>query len=393
MEIDLAVVATIATETLKANTGEDHSLCGSCGDILLLANNVCDNDNSDRVEELLLNVLNADFNDNTLCNGYAGVNFTLAYLCKSGFLEESVLQELKDNNKTLLKNAILLLESNNYDFLYGALGISYTCLYNYQTEDSEEFEILFQQILHLFKKSTTQAFIPDYDAKSGELIADTADLGLAHGITSLLKFAALCYQKDVCRDTSSAICRRIIGYLLANMNLDTSKSFWPSKKQEGDNRTKVSRLGWCYGDLTIAFVLFQAGKALELPDVTEAALNVLLRCSTRRTEDETKIYDAGICHGSSGVAYIFYKIWHYTKIEAFNDAVIFWTQKTLEMACHSDGIAGYKKYNAVSDSWENDSSLLEGTAGIGLVLNSLSTNNFGWDYCLMLNSISDDGTY
>mgnify|MGYP000993101183 CR=1 FL=1 len=100
---------------------------------------------------------------------------------------------------------------------------------------------------------------------------------------------------------------------------------------------------------------------------------------------ETIVFDAGICHGSAGVAHIFNKMAHYTNNVIFKEAADYWIKKTLEFAHHKDGIGGYKSYTHTDEKWKKEVGFLEGSIGIGLVLSSYITGNFDWDYCLMLN--------
>ena len=90
---------------------------------------------------------------------------------------------------------------------------------------------------------------------------------------------------------------------------------------------------------------------------------MLYHSTHRRTVEETQVFDAGICHGSAGVAHIYNRMWHYTKDPVFKEATDFWIQKTLDFAVHEDGVAGYKKYNPTTKAYENDYGLLEGRSG------------------------------
>lgn len=53
-------------------------------------------------------------------------------------------------------------------------------------------------------------------------------------------------------------------------------------------------------------------------------------------------YDAGLCHGSAGVAMIFHYMYRQTGDERLRAACDFWHEQTLAHARWEDGIAGYK---------------------------------------------------
>jgi hypothetical protein len=105
----------------------------------------------------------------------------------------------------------------------------------------------------------------------------------------------------------------------------------------------------------------------------------------RKTLNESMINDAGVCHGSAGVAHIFNRMWSITNDKKFRQATDFWIKQTLEFGTKINGKTEFKKYNAKINEYEINHSLLEGNAGVGLVLYSYLTGDFSWDYCLMLN--------
>jgi lantibiotic biosynthesis protein len=98
------------------------------------------------------------------------------------------------------------------------------------------------------------------------------------------------------------------------------------------------------------------------------------------------VKDAGFCHGCAGIAHMYNKLWHSTHQPVFKAACDFWMQRTLDMATYPDGMAGHKKYTGTEGVFESTPALLDGVAGIGLVLLSYLTGDFSWDYCLMLNN-------
>ena len=109
-----------------------------------------------------------------------------------------------------------------------------------------------------------------------------------------------------------------------------------------------------------------------------------LQLTQRRTYNETFVGDAGICHGSAGVAMLFRRMFLDTKRDEFSDATAYWINSALSFSRFEDGLAGYKTRE--KDGWKCDYSLLGGIAGIGLVLLSyLVDDEQKWDECFLLS--------
>jgi lantibiotic modifying enzyme len=115
------------------------------------------------------------------------------------------------------------------------------------------------------------------------------------------------------------------------------------------------------------------------------ALEVFRHSMTRVDSDRTFVRDAGICHGTAGIAHVYNKMWHLTRDKTFKNACDFWINQTLQLDKFDDTISGYKQYFSPTNTYQSSSGLLEGSSGIGLVLISHLTNDFDWDYCIMLN--------
>lgn len=111
----------------------------------------------------------------------------------------------------------------------------------------------------------------------------------------------------------------------------------------------------------------------------------MLHASQRKDFEKNGIVDAGICHGTAGIAHIFNRFFFETKMPIFKDTANYWIKETLKMATHDDGLAGYKSFYSEKE-WVKEYGLLEGVAGIGLALLShISDEEPTWDRCLLLS--------
>lgn len=300
----------------------------------------------------------------TFCPGKSGINWVFSYLYKRGLLDEGDWALLCEDDPLLAEAALAFQERGRYDFFYGSLGIAYQLLYSRGDTYAGFFTALWERLNSCVVEG---AFIYAYDLEAGQLLKDQVNLGLSHGITSILKFCIRCYQLDICAEEARTLAQGIVRFLLSHSRRDTADSFFPNLIHRGSDGDEPSRLAWCYGDLGISYILYQAGLVFGDQRVRAQAEHVLLHCTTRTDPKDTLVEDAGLCHGSAGVAHIYNRVWHYTGHPAFKEACDFWIGKTI----------GFKR--------GTDHGLLEGSPGVGLALITYLTGDFGWDYCMMLN--------
>jgi lantibiotic biosynthesis protein len=165
-------------------------------------------------------------------------------------------------------------------------------------------------------------------------------------------------------------------------------SCFTSWQAEGVERDEA-RLAWCYGDAGLAAALFCAARAMGEKDWEEESL-IIMRRAASRPFAESKIFDAGICHGTSGLAHIFNRFYQATGEDIFKEAAINWFEHTLEMRVHENGIAGFAAFHLEDDfqtpQWQAEPGLLEGATGIALALLAATTNvQPDWDRMLLLS--------
>jgi hypothetical protein len=101
--------------------------------------------------------------------------------------------------------------------------------------------------------------------------------------------------------------------------------------------------------------------------------------------------DAGLCHGSAGLAHLFNRMYQMTAEPTLADAARFWIERTLELC----SAAAPGRDTALSDSagsaWKGPG-LLEGAAGIALALEAACTTTEPiWDQMLLVSTTGTRG--
>ena len=336
----------------------------------------------------IINTLNIKNHSFDLGAGYSGVFWMLKYASNNNFI--NLETDFFDSN---MERHLKLYSSDNlkdkkFDFLYGGLS---PCLFFLEKNNINDNNY-YKDLIHLLEtnsiedsngiywKNTIFTKREDFDKE--------INLGLAHGIPSIIYFLVKIYSLGIEKEKSITLIEKSINWLLAikNMDKNSNLSVFPSSIMKGESIKYNSRLGWCYGDLGIASVIWQAGKVTNNKKWKEEAIEIMIRSTKRRNLEDNFVIDAGICHGTAGIAQIFNRFYWETNLPEFKETANYWINETLKMAYHKDGLAGYKIWTGREDGWINGSGLLEGIIGVGLALIShISNEEPIWDRCLLLN--------
>ncbi len=216
-----------------------------------------------------------------------------------------------------------------------------------------------------------------------------SNISLSHGMSAFAVLFSKLFSIDKWEGIDlDRIITGTINYILAqSLPIGEYNSFFPPISLDSDYGVYSSRLAWCYGDLGIGMALYQAGKMLNRQDWIDKAVNVLLYAAEKRRDlSQNGVVDACFCHGTSGIAHIFYRMWWNTRLPEFKQASCYWIDQTLKMARFEDGLAGYKTWQGTEQGYQCSTGLLEGLAGIGLVLLSYYYEiEPTWDECLLLS--------
>ena len=319
------------------------------------------------LEECCNNLCNDVIYMHTFCSGLAGAMSSLRLMNENSLIDLDMSEIEIQYKPIMLQQMKIFLHKNpgNYDFMHGALGIAL----HYKTDPDfiETLVAWLNENANRDKGFTKWPSILNDKGKIGYNIA------LSHGMSSIILVLSRLYKSGIQQKQIKELVSSTIDYILSQeLNRSIYGCCFPSQSTENGDEIYKSRLGWCYGDLGIAVALWQAGKIFNRQDWQDKAVDIMLFTTQRRDPKDNNIIDAGLCHGSSGVAMIFKYMYNETEDERFAETAQYWTDVTLDLAYHQDGLAGYKKFTLeVTPPWKTSYTLLEGISGIGLNLLSL----------------------
>lgn len=212
------------------------------------------------------------------------------------------------------------------------------------------------------------------------------NLGVAHGMPAVLAVLAYAAAAGVKTETARALVEDGVTWLLAQ-ELEPGRGGCFASWMAPGLEPNASRLAWCYGDLGLATTLLAVARSMGRDDWAAEARRIA-HVAAERPEAQSGVRDAGLCHGAAGLAHLFHRLFRATGDAKLEQAARFWFAKTLAMAEHKTGIAGYLAELPTGDlkgtSPQPDPGFLTGAAGIALaLLGAVSDVEPGWDRILL----------
>ncbi len=336
--------------------------------------------------EELLDILAEKLHFHTFCSGLSGILYLFEFLRENNLIDIDTNDAQETFEDYLIYKMRQDITNNHYDFMHGALGVGLYFLRKGSNKDviNELIEYLYNTAEKdsVNKTCKWKSLIDIKTQKYGYNIA------LSHGISSIVLFLCQVLKEGTFGNNEKIheTLNGAVNYILSQQ-IDPLMygSYFPSQSLENNSPIIKSRLAWCYGDLGVALALWYAGRTTNNKEWEDKGMEVLLYSAKRKTQTETYVMDAGICHGSAGLAMIYRRLYIETKNTAFEKAATYWIEKTLNFSQSDNVLIDYVSYR--SDGVKEYSyNLLEGISGIGFVLlDKLSNDNQKWDEIFLIS--------
>jgi lantibiotic biosynthesis protein len=183
------------------------------------------------------------------------------------------------------------------------------------------------------------------------------NLGVAHGVAGVVPLLARASALGVVGEAALSLAGRAVSWLVAHA-IESENG--PTVPYFADAQEPVqARLAWCYGDPGVAAALVAAGHDARVPMWLEVARELALAAAARAA-DSSGVTDAGVCHGSAGLAHLFNRMYQAQREPWLLEAARFWIDQTLERL-------------SAEETPYNGFGLLEGAAGVALVLSAAAS--------------------
>ncbi len=318
-------------------------------------------------------------------SGYAGIGWVYQYFSRYDLINHdkdffSLFDEI------LMEQCRKSAEVKNYDLFYGLIGYGNYFLqrskYKYGCVNSELNEIV--GLLYGFSIKTKDGIVwKDTFFKEKDYI----NLGMAHGMASLISFLTKLYVINT-NILAKKMAMSAVNWLLVNMsNNENSISYFPNNIELNKINTDFSsRIAWCNGDLGIGYAIFCCGKEMGERKFILEGLKILEKCSLKDANNiSTGVLDHGICHGSSGIYYIYNKLIIKYKLFEFIEIRDYWLNQIINSNLEISSYYNWTGRVKDVEQYMPNAGLVNGYAGIGLALLSFfesETND--WDDIFLL---------
>lgn len=324
------------------------------------------------------------------CSGIAGIAWCLQHLTNEGFIERGEIDDtFEETDEVLIRYLQQELEQQRYDFLHQGLGAALYFLERpVNTVRGNCLDAMVTQLENAAIALDTGISWKDQFVRKDNT-EDHYNLGLAHGVPAILVILSMLYEKGICAERTLPLLERGVQWLLSTRNQAGAEPLSRYPTMVTGNNTPIgspqSRLGWCYGDPGIAICLWNIGIRLERDAWKNEAVEILVHTLLYRDSRNGTVRDAGLCHGSTGIAHIYRRVYTGSGDERLQAGAEKWLQQTLELGTWEDGPAGFKAHTL--NGYINTFNLLEGVTGIGLALMAAVDEDAApaWDRCLLLS--------
>lgn len=333
----------------------------------------------EKIKEYFLYTFDILENNNILmssyCDGLAGYGFFLMKLKRINFFLEDCDKEILNQIDDLLTQIDEILEDqiddffaqDNYDILHGVIGLGIYFL------EREKLNLVYKIVDFLIERSTTKenlVYWKKYDKY--KTYSTVIDMGNAHGNSSILYFLTKILIITPENDKLKKLIIGNVNFYLKNKQIIGSSisTYFPTLIKVIDFESNIhkpenSRLAWCYGDLGALYTLLLVSSHISQKQMYSDVVNMLEIVANRRLETENFEIDAGFCHGSSGIAIIFDKIYKHTGMNVFLETSKYWIRETLKHKLEESNSKLSARYDfPIVDTNEQNISLLEGLTGI-----------------------------
>ena len=313
------------------------------------------------------------------------------------FQSDSSEEDLNEEVDAAVINRLLSLKKNlcAFDLLNGLVGYGVYFLERWPSGYSERGLRLVVVALNEIAETmptgiTTWRTVPDVlPHQERKLWPDGYyNLGVAHGVPGVVHFLWQVTKTGLELRTVSRLLDGALMWLIGQAGSDKRRLRFKAWVSPG-GKSSDARPVWCYGDLGVAAVLLQVAR-----ESGDDALNTLVRemldTCLQLPIESYHIQDAGLCHGASGVAHMYNRIYQHSGDPRFRDAALSWYEQLLRMFSAGTGFGGYTMYAAtgpggtpVREPWPG---FLGGSIGVALALLAAVTPvEPCWDRLMLLS--------
>lgn len=310
-----------------------------------------------------------------LYGGFPGIAWAVEHL-RGRVFEAGEEDPVEEVDGAVAERLRLSPWRGDYDLIVGLVGLGVYALERLPRPAAAEcLSLLLDRLEETAERSPEGVtwFTPPellWESMRASAPAGLYNLGVAHGVPGVIGILAETCAAGVEVERARPLLEGAVRWLLAHKWDGSSGFCFPGSIGPGIQPTD-SRLAWCYGDAGVAATLFLAGRLAGEPAWEAEALQIA-RLAARRPLGKAGVKDAGLCHGSAGLAHVFNRLWQASGDEELAAAARFWYRHALGYRQPGQGVGGFRSWEPRTPDaefeWLSLPGFLTGSAGIGLAL-------------------------
>lgn len=357
----------------------DSVLFGNYGGYIIYYMNLYYFTNNEEFYDLAIDMLKKGRNKSfgySFCTGKAGQLFLLEFLKKHNFLNIEEEKTISKIDYEIFDWVKISFKENKIDFLHEGLGSLYYFLYKYDNGAKflkDYLLILIDELFQQYKVDENKYYWNFKEDKS-------TNLGVSHGTISLFYILAYAHSIGLLSNDYEIKLKNAIHFIINRYPINKGKIIFPSTDNfEFADSSVYPRLAWCYGDLGNSVVLKNTADFLGNTVISEYAKELALN-----SIEVFKDYypnDASICHGLSGIAFIYKRLYQLFGKPEFLESANFWYEEIK----NKDITFLSSSYVPTDNAYIQNITFLEGLTGTALALLSESEETRpNWSDLLLL---------
>jgi lantibiotic modifying enzyme len=325
----------------------------------------------------------------SLYAGFPGVAWSVDYVSDALELPEDPLAAVDETLVGALDRADW--DRAPYDLIYGLVGIGVYAMARWPRANSAEMlTLVTRHLSNRARRGDDGAYWwtpPELllGPRRTQSPSGVVDLGVAHGMAGVVPLLARAGRLGAGGSAVTELADAAAKWLLRHAVPDELGGGTIPAFVASPSDARPARSAWCYGDPGVSATLLLAAADIGCPWALPA--QQLAVRAAERPERSCGVVDAGFCHGSAGLAHLFNVMYQLTGERVLRSAATTWLDRTLNTVS-----AGLRRESALTVQqvpqlpW-NGLGLLEGLAGIALVLLAASTPvTPSWDAMFLVSS-------
>ncbi|MBS1601541.1 MAG: hypothetical protein JST42_02650 [Bacteroidetes bacterium] len=307
--------------------------------------------------------LNDGYRGTTILRDIVEIGTLLNFYAKESIIDKSDIGFFYSNfDDTLVSFFRESLSAADLSPISGAIHYGYYFIERLRDKDfSAELSDLIDRIEELSWSGPKGIYWYSSIERQGHHLVE---LGGSHGIAGVVSFLLHAYDNGIQQERVRRLITGALEYLLLYRHEDSSLYTFPFDTTE---KKANPRINLAYGDLSIGYVFYKAGKLLGIDAYRLAGIEILTKSGNVRDEGGAFVKDAILLYGSEGISSFFSLFKRELATDRFDSAIQYWKGKTLSFNSHGNEFAGYRSYFNQFDV-NTPLSLMNGIAGIGISL-------------------------